>query len=254
MITEIKNIENKAGQAMVEAIGGKLVRGIAQGRRDDLKKLFGNMIVDGYVGCARAEGYIALDASLATPEQAESLYMANIMGRGKPIEVFLRWYVIFHVIVPNRVITRLVKAHNAVVPERYHVKAKLTERGYIELHHSEPLLRGYIDGDPCNVGLTTWVACIDPLHHFAGNDIPLWHIMESYERLSPDWAGHREYDTYLWDSQARELAHWPENYWYAEVLTPQHYKDLFNAYWRDSVQRRLTVKYGRKVKPLTLRK
>lgn len=255
MVIVLNNTDNKAGQALVEYFGGDRVSGIAQGRRSDLKNLFGNMVVGGCAGNAREEGVIALDASLATAEQADAIYIANIMARGKRgVEVYLRWYVLLHTMIPNRMITRLVEAHNDVVPERYHVKAKLTECGYIELHHNEPLLRGYIDGDPCNVGLTTWVARIDPLHHFVGNDIPLWHIIDAYERLSPDWGGHRAYETYLWDSQARELAHWPENYWYAGGLTPQNYKDLFDAYWRDSVRRRLTVKYGRKVKPLTYRR
>lgn len=254
MIIVINNSDNKAGQALVEYFGGDRVSGIPQGRRSDLKNTLGNLVVGGCAGNAREEGVIALDASLATAGQADNIYIANIMARGKRgVEVFLRWYVLLHTMLPNRSIGRLVEQHNDVVPERYHVKAKLTERGYIELHHAEPLLRGYIDGDPCNVGRTTLVTHIDPLDYVDG-DVRLYNIMDAYERLSPDWGGHREYETYLWDSQARELAHWPENYWYAEVLTPQHYKDLFDAYWRDSVQRRLTVKYGRKVKPLTYRR
>lgn len=255
MIIVINNSDNKAGQALVEAIGGDRVSGIPQGRRSDLKNTLGNLVVGGSAGNAREEGVIALDASLATAEQADSIYIANIMARGKRgVEVFLRWYVLLHTMMPNGVITRLVEAHNDVVPSEYHIKAKLTEAGYIELHHAEPLLGGYIDGDPCHVGRTTHMATIDPLHCHNGEDIPLHSIMSAYERLSPDWGGHRAYETYLWDSQARELAHWPENYWYAGGLTPQNYKDLFDAYWRDSVRRRLTVKYGRKVKPITYRR
>lgn len=255
MVIVLNNTDNKAGQALVEYFGGDRVSGIAQGRRSDLKNLFGNMVVGGCAGNAREEGVIALDASLATAEQADSIYIANIMARGKRgVEVFLRWYVLLHTMMPNGVITRLVEAHNDVVPSEYHIKAKLTEAGYIELHHNEPLLRGYIDGDPCNVGLTTWVARIDPLHHFVGNDIPLWHIIDAYERLSPDWAGHREYDTYLNDYSARKLAHWSEDYWCKDILAPENYKDLFNAYQADAIRRRLVRKFGRRVKPLTYRR